>query len=153
MTRYILLHEITIKKTAIFLIVNPILCLNTAKTGVLESYDQEICSFIDRNPGRDVIVRSREVHEESCEGCREGVWSGNRQAPPLAYTPCQRFKASCASYADGSLRLLCAPEYRSGFHTADDLSLSDRVNLNPEMTALPKKFRSLRVLHENPIFM
>ena len=31
-----------------------------------------------------------------------------RQAPPLAYTPCQRFKASCASYADGSLRLLCA---------------------------------------------
>ena len=45
------------------------------------------------------------------------------QAPPLAYTPCQRFKASGASYADGSLRLLCAPESRrSGFHTADGLS-------------------------------
>ena len=42
-----------------------------------------------------------------------------RQAPPLAYTPCQRFKASCASYADGSLRLLCAPECISGFHTAE----------------------------------
>ena len=47
-----------------------------------------------------------------------------RQAPPLAYTPCQRFKASCASYADGSLRLLCASECISGFHEADDLSQS-----------------------------
>ena len=43
----------------------------------------------------------------------------NRQATPLAYMPCQRFKASCASYADGSLRLLCAPECISGFHTAE----------------------------------
>ena len=49
-----------------------------------------------------------------------------RQAPPLAYTPCQRFKAGCASYADGSLRLLCAPECRSGFHTADDISQSQK---------------------------
>ena len=41
--------EITIKKTAIFLIVKPIFCQNTAQTGVLTSYDQEICRFIDRN--------------------------------------------------------------------------------------------------------
>ncbi len=34
------------------------------------------------------------------------------QAPPLANTPCQRFKAACASYAGGSLRLLCAPVCR-----------------------------------------
>lgn len=34
---------------------------------------------------------------------------GELQAPPLANTPCQRFKAACASYAGGSLRLLCAP--------------------------------------------
>ena len=50
----------TIKKTVILLIVNPILYLNTAKTGLLKSYDQEICGFIDRNPGRDVRVRSEE---------------------------------------------------------------------------------------------
>ena len=31
--------------------------LNTAKTGLLESYDQEISGFIDRNPSRDVKVR------------------------------------------------------------------------------------------------
>ena len=73
MTRYNRLHEITIKKTDILLIVNPILCLNTAKTRLSESYDQEILSFIDRNPGRDVKVSSREVHEESYEGCRESV--------------------------------------------------------------------------------
>ena len=73
MTRYDLLREITIKKTVILLIVNPILCLNTAKTGVLVSYDQEICSFIDRNPGRDDKVRSGEVHEEYWERCRECV--------------------------------------------------------------------------------
>ena len=41
------------------MIVNPILCLNTAKTGLLESYDQEISGFLDRNPGRDVKVRPR----------------------------------------------------------------------------------------------
>ena len=58
-------HTVTIKKTAIFLIEKPIFCQNTAKTGLLESYDQEISGFIDRNPGRDVKVRSREVHEES----------------------------------------------------------------------------------------
>ena len=52
-------HTVTIKKTAIFLIVNPIFCLNTAKTGVLESYDQEISDFLDRNPGRDDRVRTR----------------------------------------------------------------------------------------------
>ena len=40
------------------MIVNPILCINTAKTGLLESYDQEISGFLDRNPGRDVRVRS-----------------------------------------------------------------------------------------------
>ena len=28
--------------------------------------------FIDRNPGREVKARSRGVHEESREGCREG---------------------------------------------------------------------------------
>ena len=49
MTRHNRLHEITIKKTVILLIVNPILCLNTAKTGLLKSYDQEISGFIDRN--------------------------------------------------------------------------------------------------------
>ena len=38
----------------------------------------------------------------------------------------QRFKAGCTSYADGSLRLLCAPECRSGFHTADDISQSQK---------------------------
>ena len=41
------------------MIVNPIFCLNTAKTGLLECYDQEICSFIDCNPGRDVKVRPK----------------------------------------------------------------------------------------------
>ena len=42
------------------MIVNPILCLNTAKTGLLKSYDQEISGFLDRNPGRDVRVTSEE---------------------------------------------------------------------------------------------
>ena len=65
MTLYNRLHEITIKKYAILLIVNPVLCLNTAKTGLWENYDQEICSIIDRNSGRDVKVRFREVHEKS----------------------------------------------------------------------------------------
>ena len=59
MTRHNRLHEITIKKTVILLIVTLIFCLNTAKTGLLESYDQEISGFIDRNPGRDVKVRAR----------------------------------------------------------------------------------------------
>ena len=59
-------HEFTIKKTAILLIVTPVLCLNTAKTGLLRIYDQEIGGFVDRNPGRDGRVRSgEEVHEES----------------------------------------------------------------------------------------
>ena len=71
MTRHNRLHEITIKKTVILLIVTLIFCLNTAKTGLLESYDQEICDFIDRNAGRDVNVSSREVHEVSCEGGRD----------------------------------------------------------------------------------
>ena len=62
--------EITIKKTGILLIENPIFCLNTAKTGLLESYDQEISGFLDRNPGRDVNVRPSWVHGESIEGCR-----------------------------------------------------------------------------------
>ena len=53
------MQTVTIKKTVILLIVNPIFCLNTAKTGLLESYDQEISGFIDRNPGRDVKVRAR----------------------------------------------------------------------------------------------
>ena len=52
--------EITIKKTVIFLIVKPIFCQKTAKTGLLESYDQEISGFLDRNPGRNVRVRSEE---------------------------------------------------------------------------------------------
>ena len=54
------IHTVTIKKTAIFLIVKPNFCQNTVKTGSLTSYDQEICRFIDRNPGRDVRVRSEE---------------------------------------------------------------------------------------------
>ena len=58
-------HEFTIKKTAILLIVTPVLCLNTAKTGLLRIYDQEIGGFVDRNPGSDGRVRSGEVHEES----------------------------------------------------------------------------------------
>ena len=45
---------VSIKKTAILLIETPILYLNTAKTGLLESYDQKICGFIDRNPGREL---------------------------------------------------------------------------------------------------
>ena len=65
------LRGITIKKTVILLIETPILCLNTAKTGLLKSYDQEISGFMDRNPGGDVGVRSRGVHEESREECRE----------------------------------------------------------------------------------
>ena len=52
--RYNRLREITIKKTVILLIVNLILWLNTAKTGLLECYDQETCSFIDRNPDREL---------------------------------------------------------------------------------------------------
>ena len=60
MTRYSLLRVVTIKKTAIFLIEKPIFCLNTDKTGLSESYDQEISGFIDRNPGRDIRVRSEE---------------------------------------------------------------------------------------------
>ena len=66
------LRGITIKKTVILLIETPILYPNTAKTGLWESYDQEISGFIDRNPGRDVKVRPRGVHEESREGGREG---------------------------------------------------------------------------------
>ena len=73
---------VTIKKTAIFLIEKPIFCLNTAKTGLSESYDQEISGFIDRNPGRDIRVRSEEsmrnlgrdserCRERDQEGCRE----------------------------------------------------------------------------------
>ena len=58
-------HEFKIKKTAILLIVNPILCLNTAKTGLLRICDQEIGGFVDRNPGRYGRVRSGEVHEDS----------------------------------------------------------------------------------------
>ena len=54
MKRYNRLREITIKKTGIFLIETPIFRLNTAKTGRLESYDQKICGFIDRNPGREL---------------------------------------------------------------------------------------------------
>ena len=42
-------HVVTIKKTAIFLIVTPIFCPDTAKTGLLESYDQKISEFLDRN--------------------------------------------------------------------------------------------------------
>ena len=42
------------------MIVKPIFCQNTAKTGLLESYDQEISGFLDRNPGRNVRVRSEE---------------------------------------------------------------------------------------------
>ena len=57
--RYNRLREITIKKTVILLIVNLILWLNTAKTGLLECYDQETCSFIDRNLGRDLRVMAR----------------------------------------------------------------------------------------------
>ena len=48
--------EITIKKTAIFLIVKPIFCLNMGKTGVWTSYDQEIDGFIDRNQSRQRSV-------------------------------------------------------------------------------------------------
>ena len=45
----ICLNNVSIKKTAIFLIVIPIFCLNTAKTGLLTSCDQEISGFLDRN--------------------------------------------------------------------------------------------------------
>ena len=54
MKRYNRLREISIKKTGIFLIETPIFRLNTAKTGLLESYDQKPCGFIDRNPGREL---------------------------------------------------------------------------------------------------
>ena len=70
------LRGITIKKTVILLIETPILYPNTAKTGLWESYDQEISGFIDRNTGRDVGVRSRGAHEESREECREGYREG-----------------------------------------------------------------------------
>ena len=109
------------------MIVNLILWLNMTKNGLLECNDQEISGVIDRNPGREAKVRSREVQRDVERVCRvetERQQTGNRQATPLAYTPCQRFKASCASYADGSLRLLCAPPGRSGFHTAFFLELA-----------------------------
>ena len=138
---------------------------NTVKTGSLTSYDQEICRFIDRNPGRDVRVRSEEsmrnlgrdsegcrkrcrercrerciiercIIERSCRVTPDRHQADRRQAPPLAYTPCQRFKASCASYADGSLRLLCAPECRSGFHTTTQAS-SQATSQTPLTTATP----------------
>ena len=54
MKRYNRLREISIKKTGIFLIETLIFRLNTAKTGLLESYNQKICGFIDRNPGREL---------------------------------------------------------------------------------------------------
>ena len=63
---------VSIKKSAFLLIEKPIFCLNTAKTWLLESYDQKIRLFLDRNPGMDVSVRSGDVHEVSSEGCREG---------------------------------------------------------------------------------
>ena len=44
----------------------------------MRSYDQEICSFIDRNPGRDVKVRPRGARrnpekdvERDAERCQE----------------------------------------------------------------------------------
>ena len=72
--------EITIKKTAIFLIEKPIFCQNMGKTGLLRSYDQEISGFLDRNPVRHVNVRSREIHEESRKGYREGCREMSRDA-------------------------------------------------------------------------
>ena len=65
--RYNRLREITIKKTVILLIVNLILWLNTAKTGLLESYDQEICGFIDRNPGRELYPETALTRHSSPE--------------------------------------------------------------------------------------
>ena len=50
----VLIRVVTIKKTAIFLIVTPIFCQMWAKTGLLESYNQEISGFIDRNPVNDL---------------------------------------------------------------------------------------------------
>ena len=47
--RFILLRS---RKQPFFLIVKPIFCQNTCKMGVLTSYDQEICRFIDRNQSR-----------------------------------------------------------------------------------------------------
>ena len=82
---------VSIKKTAILLIEKPIFCINTGKRVLLGSYNQEICDFFDRN---------------------------QRQAAPLANTSSQRFKASSASYAEGSLRLLCALERRESGNLA-----------------------------------
>ena len=72
MVHSVLICVVTIKKTAISLIVPPIFWQNTAKTGLLTSYDQEISGFLDRNPGKDVKVGPGGVHEESGEGYREG---------------------------------------------------------------------------------
>ena len=67
MKRYNRLREITIKKTGIFLIVTPIFRLNTAKTGLLESYDQKICGYIDRNPGRELYPETALTRHSSPE--------------------------------------------------------------------------------------
>ena len=45
----------------------------------------------------------------ACSGRCGSQERTSRQAPPLAYTPCQWFRAGCASYVEGSLRLALCP--------------------------------------------
>ena len=91
----------------------------------LERNVERVCRVVtDRQADRRQTDRRQTDKRQTDKRQADKRQADRRQAPPLAYTPCQRFKASCASYADGSLRLLCAPECISGFHTAGGQSQS-----------------------------
>ena len=108
------LRVITIKKTVILLIETPILYPNTAKTGLWESYDQEISGFIDRNLGRDVKVRPRGVHEESREGGREGERErGRERYIQCRVTPDRHHRWRIRLASDSKQAALATPTARS----------------------------------------
>ena len=76
MTRYNRLREITIKKTGIFLIETAIFCQNMGETGLLESYDQKTCGFIDRNPGRELYPETALTrHSSIAQGTTAGEYA------------------------------------------------------------------------------
>ena len=114
MTRYNRLREITIKKTAIFLIETPIFCQNMGKKGLLESYDQKICGFIDRNPGRELYPETALTrHSSIAQGTTAGEYALpavqskqrelRRRLAPLALCPRVRNRKTPRSFQSRNL--------------------------------------------------